>query len=102
MLVLTRRLQQQLVISTDGNDAHDIVVQVLGVDRQVVKLGIQAPDDVRILRAELLEETAEDNRAALLPNDCSALSLPVWPSADQSNKTHSHTNNTNEGTEEAS
>jgi carbon storage regulator len=49
MLVLTRKIDQGIVIS--GN----IVVRVLGVERDRVKLGIQAPIDVVVLRQELLE-----------------------------------------------
>ncbi len=49
MLILTRKLDQGIVIS--GN----ILVRVLGVERDRVKIGIQAPMEVTILRQELLE-----------------------------------------------
>ena len=49
MLVLTRKIDQGIVIS--GN----IYVRVLGVERDRVKIGISAPLDVTILRQELLE-----------------------------------------------
>ena len=54
MLILTRKVDQGIVIS--GN----IHVRVLGVDRDRVKIGIDAPLDVTILRQELLEK---DQRA---------------------------------------
>lgn len=49
MLILTRKIDQGIVIS--GN----IVVRVLGVERDRVKIGIAAPLDVAVLRQELLE-----------------------------------------------
>ncbi|HKZ27891.1 MAG TPA: carbon storage regulator [Rubrobacteraceae bacterium] len=47
MLVLTRKVHQSILIR------DDIVVEVLGVDRGRVKLGVSAPRDVTILRQEL-------------------------------------------------
>lgn len=58
MLVLTRRIDESLVIR------DDIVVTVLSVDGDKVKLGIQAPSDVRILRQELCEAVRQQNLAA--------------------------------------
>lgn len=49
MLVLTRKIDQGIVIS--GN----IYVRVLGVERDRVKIGISAPLDVTVLRQELLD-----------------------------------------------
>ncbi|HLJ97906.1 MAG TPA: carbon storage regulator [Gemmataceae bacterium] len=47
MLVLTRKLGEQVII--DG----DITVTLLATDRGRVRLGIEAPSRVAILRAEL-------------------------------------------------
>jgi carbon storage regulator len=58
MLVLTRKIDQGIVIS--GN----IYVRVLGVERDRVKIGISAPLDVTILRQELLEREAAEGAAA--------------------------------------
>lgn len=49
MLILTRKLDQGIVIN------GDIVIHIFGIERDRVKIGIEAPDDVRILRQELLE-----------------------------------------------
>lgn len=49
MLILTRKIDQSIIIS--GN----ITVMVLGVERDRVKLGIAAPDDVSVLREELVD-----------------------------------------------
>jgi len=50
MLVLTRRIQESIII--DG----DIKITVLGIERGHIKLGFDAPDDIEIMREELLEE----------------------------------------------
>ena len=55
MLILVRKVQQGIWI--EGN----ILIKVLGVDRDRVKLGISAPDEVKIMRQELTE--APDNGA---------------------------------------
>ena len=47
MLVLTRKLQEQIKIG------DEIVVTILQVRGQSVRVGIQAPKHVRVLRAEL-------------------------------------------------
>lgn len=47
MLILTRKVDQGIVIS--GN----ILVRVLGVERDRVKIGISAPGEVTVLRQEL-------------------------------------------------
>ena len=47
MLVLTRKVDQGLLI------AGNIYVRVLGIDGTRVKIGIDAPKDVQILRDEL-------------------------------------------------
>ncbi len=54
MLILTRRIKQEIVIS--GN----IYVRVLGVRRDRVKIGISAPMEVTVLRQELLERGGKD------------------------------------------
>jgi carbon storage regulator CsrA len=47
MLVLTRKTQEQIQI---GNNIKITILQVKG---QAVRLGIEAPRDVRVLRSEL-------------------------------------------------
>lgn len=49
MLVISRKEGEEFTI---GND---IKVAVLSVDGQRVRIGIKAPDDVLILRAELVQ-----------------------------------------------
>lgn len=49
MLVLTRKIGQKIII------LHDIKLIVLGVERDRVRIGIEAPQWVPVLREELLE-----------------------------------------------
>jgi carbon storage regulator CsrA len=55
MLVLTRKLQQQIKIG------DQITVTILRVKGQTVRVGIEAPRDVRVVRGEL---PAKDDAAA--------------------------------------
>ncbi len=50
MLVLTRKPNQAIVIG------DDVRVFVVSVDRDQVRLGIEAPRDVTVHRAEVYEE----------------------------------------------
>jgi carbon storage regulator len=52
MLILTRRLGETLRIG------DDIEVTVLGMKGHQVRIGINAPRDVNIVREELLDRTA--------------------------------------------
>ncbi len=49
MLIVTRRPGQKLVI----ND--NIVLHVISVDGGAVKLGIEAPPEIKVLRKELID-----------------------------------------------
>jgi len=61
MLVLTRKPGESLVI---GGKA---TLRVLGIDGDRVKIGIEAPRDVTILRQELCEEVTSANLQAAMP-----------------------------------
>jgi carbon storage regulator len=56
MLILTRKVDQTIVIQ--GN----ILVTVLRVERDRVKLGISAPQEITVLREELLQRDARSNK----------------------------------------
>lgn len=58
MLVLSRRIDEAIII------AGNIKVRILDVRGNVVSLGLEAPDDVLILREELNERRATDRRGA--------------------------------------
>jgi len=50
MLILTRCKNESVILN------GDIKITILGIDRGNVKLGFKAPDDVNIMREELLED----------------------------------------------
>ncbi|MBV8299524.1 MAG: carbon storage regulator CsrA [Candidatus Eremiobacteraeota bacterium] len=58
MLVLSRKLNQAIMI---GDDVRIVVV---AVDRDTVKLGIEAPRTIPVHRSEVYEEIQRTNRAA--------------------------------------
>jgi carbon storage regulator len=60
MLVLTRRAGQRLFIG------DEIVVTVLEVNGERVKVGVEAPNTFRVLRDELLQQLAQENRQAAI------------------------------------
>jgi len=53
MLILTRKLDETLVIR------NNVKVKVLDVSGNQVKIGIDAPREIRILRDELLENDSK-------------------------------------------
>ena len=53
MLVLSRRLGQRFQIG------EDVRITIVKVDRNSVRIGIEAPADVMIRREEILEEAEE-------------------------------------------
>ena len=68
MLVLSRRPEQSFLLG------ESITVTVLGIEGDRVKLGIQAPRDVVVLRHELFEQVQNANSDA-------ASSTPISPDA---------------------
>ena len=56
VLVLTRRIGERLLIG------DDIVIQILSRSGDYVKIGIDAPEDVVILREELCSRDSENEK----------------------------------------
>ncbi len=54
MLVLSRRLNEKLLFP-----GFETAVQIVGIRAGTVRLGIEAPDEVRVLRAEVPDRAAE-------------------------------------------
>lgn len=58
MLILSRKENEEILL---GNDIKIIVV---GINKGVVKLGIEAPKNTMILRSELAKEIKNENTKA--------------------------------------
>jgi carbon storage regulator len=57
MLILSRKLNESLIIGGKGNSKQVIIITVLAIERDKVKLGIAAPREVTVLRQELWQAT---------------------------------------------
>jgi carbon storage regulator len=81
MLVLTRKLQQQIRIG------EQITVTILRVKGNTVRVGIQAPRDVRVIRGELPKAGAESDSEQLTVEAVAVIedeSLETAEAADES------------------
>jgi carbon storage regulator len=58
MLVLSRKTGEGIVLD------NDISISILSIDGDRIRIGIQAPKEMRIYRKELLTETIDVNREA--------------------------------------
>ena len=58
MLVLARKLDESIVLG------DDITVKIISIEKGVVKLGIDAPKNISIVRSELLEDVKDANIAS--------------------------------------
>lgn len=58
MLVLSRKVDESIVIG------DDITIKIISVEKGVVKIGVDAPKSVSIVRKELLEDVKDANIAA--------------------------------------
>lgn len=59
MLILSRKKAESIII--DGN----IEVKIIDIQDGKVRLGIEAPEDIEILRNELYIEVEKENKAAV-------------------------------------
>ncbi|MFB9376541.1 carbon storage regulator CsrA [Kineococcus gynurae] len=69
MLVLTRKAGESVVIG------DDVVVRVLEVRGDVVRVGIDAPRDVRVHRQEVFEAVRDANLASAVVSDDAVTAL---------------------------
>ncbi len=68
MLVLARKLDESIMIG------DDITIKVISIEKGIVKIGIDAPKDISIMRNELLKDVKDSNIAASKNVDKDALS----------------------------
>lgn len=67
MLILSRKLDESILIG------DSITLKVISIDKGSVKLGIDAPANVRVLRSELINAVKDSNQAASTQQDDSLL-----------------------------
>lgn len=72
MLILTRRPGESFVIG------KDTVVGVLDVKCNQVRIGVHAPEDVRILREELLSDEEQKQLKYLLAKAAASSQGKAW------------------------
>jgi carbon storage regulator len=63
MLILSRRLGESVTIG------DDIVVTVVGISGNQIRLGINAPKAVRVLREEIYKVIQKENKSATNAED---------------------------------
>jgi carbon storage regulator len=72
MLVLSRKVNETIVIG------DNIEIRITRIEGDVVKIGIEAPRDIKIYRKEVLTDIAASNQAAAV-RQASANDLPKLP-----------------------
>jgi carbon storage regulator len=73
VLILSRSAGDSILI--DGG----VRIVVLSADRKGVRLGIEAPADVRILRGEIVGQVEEENRRATATGKAWLDLVPIQP-----------------------
>jgi len=69
MLVLSRRRNEELILFDENNpDGEKIIVTVIRIKGNIVRIGIEAPANIRVCREEITEEVKDDLRADLITN----------------------------------
>lgn len=75
MLVLTRKPAETIRIG------DSVVIKVIKTGRGTVKLGIDAPQDVRVLRGELVVEEPQPNKPLLKSPEPAVAAVTHFPHA---------------------
>jgi carbon storage regulator len=68
VLILTRKKGQSIIIN------NNIEIMISAIDGDQVKIGINAPQEIHVLRKEVYDEIQQSNREAIRPKmDLNAL-----------------------------
>ncbi|MEO1928160.1 MAG: carbon storage regulator CsrA [Nautiliaceae bacterium] len=67
MLVISRKINEKIKIG------EDIEITIISVDKNQVRIGIEAPKEITILRSELIEEITKENKKAAKEIDTNTL-----------------------------
>ena len=63
MLILSRKLDESILIG------DSITLKIVSIEKGVVKLGIDAPADIRVFRSELIGAVSDSNKAASISDE---------------------------------
>jgi carbon storage regulator CsrA len=63
MLILSRKLEEAIWLG------DNIQIKIMGIEKGAVKIGIEAPSDITILRQELKEQVADVNKQSSSTHD---------------------------------
>lgn len=89
MLVLTRKIDEQIKIG------DDITITIIKLRNNQIRIGIDAPRDVRVLRGELEpKETPTNNRVTqFIEADADSIKLPTpTPATEARSNSETHSN----------
>ena len=66
MLILSRKIDEKIKIGTD------ITITLIDVHGDQVKIGVEAPKDVKVFRQEVFDAIQNENKAAVVKSETSA------------------------------
>ncbi len=69
MLVLTRKKNQKIMIG------DNVEITIVEIKNEQIKIGVAAPDHIKVFRKEVYDAIQEENRAAATSDDISPESL---------------------------
>lgn len=73
MLALTRKIGERIII---GNN---IAITIVDVKGENIRIGIEAPKEIRVLRGEIYDAIVAENKKAARPVDLSGLNDMTLP-----------------------